>query len=420
MPNLVSLFSGGGGLDCGFEAAGFESRFCSDIDYHSCVTLLRMKRSARRNRPGGLRSAAIIRRDIALFTNPEEILRRARLAIGEIDLLAGGPPCQSFSVFGRRQGLEDPRGQLVWQYLRILQGVRPRAFIFENVPGLLSIDNGAVFQRFLDEVQQPFGEAQHRYTVRRYVLEAARYGVPQFRTRVIVLGVLNGIGLPPPPEEGPIETHVEPDAFDCLNGVMLPFNTAHDALQGLPAIGSANAPCNHIGRVHSAAIIERYHALQHGQRDTATRINKLHPERPSYTIIVGSNQGGGKGHVHPYEPREVTPRESARMQSFPDWWEFSGTSRHPIRQIGNAVPPILAAAIGSFIRERIFGERPIPRREIWQALGQHHLLEAEDERRPRIPNLYLPPAPRAPLLVDAVPVNFYNVGLGRELLDAVD
>ena len=156
MLNLISLFSGGGGMDCGLESAGFESRFCSDIDYHSSVTLRYMRMNAFSGHPGGLRNAQIVRRDISLL-EPEEILQRTRFSAGEIDLLAGGPPCQSFSVFGRRQGLDDPRGQLVWQYLRILRGVRPKVFLFENVPGLLTIEGGLVFQRFLESAQQPFG-----------------------------------------------------------------------------------------------------------------------------------------------------------------------------------------------------------------------------------------------------------------------
>jgi len=387
-------------MDCGLEASGFTSRFCTDIDYHSCVTLRHARLRSHLGARGGLKHAAIVRSDIASL-QPADILRRSGLGLGQVDLLAGGPPCQSFSVFGRRQGLEDPRGLLVWQYLRILQGVRPRVFLFENVPGLLSIDGGAVFARFLETIQQPFGP--YRYRVNKYVLEAARFGVPQFRTRVIVLGVLEGIGLPEPPKEGPSETHTEPESLLCISGNMLPFNTAHDALRGLPPIGSTNVPRNHIGRVHSDAIIQRYRGLNHGQRDTATRINKLHPERPSYTIIVGSDKGGGKGHVHPYDPREVTPRESARMQSFPDWWGFSGTSRHPIRQIGNAVPPILGAAIGVFVRESILGEQAGPREEIWRFLGQDHLLEAEQ-------------------LKTAVTVrrNHTPLGLDRHLLDPVN
>lgn len=314
MLKLISLFSGGGGLDCGLEAVGFESRFCTDIDRHSCVTLRHMRLRAHLGAKGGLKKAKIVHRDINDL-EPKEILKKSGLKKGEADLLTGGPPCQSFSVFGRRKGLNDPRGQLVWQYLRILQGVLPKVFLFENVPGLLTIEGGEVFDEFLKAVQKPFDGKS--YTVKKYVLEAARYGVPQFRTRVIVLGVLNGIGLPEPPELAPLETHCEEHKINQLNGTLIPFNTVFDALQELPEIASENSPRNHVGRVHSDPIINRYRNLAFGERDSSTRINKLHPERPSYTIIVGSDKGGGKGHVHPYEPREVTPRESARMQTFP-------------------------------------------------------------------------------------------------------
>lgn len=111
-----------------------------------------------------------------------------------------------------------------------------------------------------------------------------------------------------------------------LNG-RKPFNTAGIALGGLPTPitdWKGDTFLNgHVGRKHSQRIIDRYGALSFGERDHKTRINRLNPEKPSYTIIVGSDAGGGKGHVHPYEPREVTPRESARIQTFPDWWQFS-------------------------------------------------------------------------------------------------
>jgi DNA (cytosine-5)-methyltransferase 1 len=122
----------------------------------------------------------------------------------------------------------------------------------------------------------------------------------------------------------------------------------------MPEPGGSLKLFNHIGREHSERIITRYKGLKFGERDTATRINKLDPNRPSYTIIVGSDKGGGKGHVHPYSPREVTPRESARLQTFPDWWEFSGTGRHVIRQVGNAVPPLFAAQMAAHLKENIF------------------------------------------------------------------
>ena len=107
--------------------------------------------------------------------------------------------------------------------------------------------------------------------------------------------------------------------------------------------------------VHGENIIKRYSALKFGERDSKTRINRLNPSRPSFTIVVGSDKGGGKGHVHPYSPREVTPRESARLQTFPDYWEFTGTSRHPIRLVGNAVPPIFAAVLGAHLFKEAFG-----------------------------------------------------------------
>lgn len=115
----------------------------------------------------------------------------------------------------------------------------------------------------------------------------------------------------------------------------------------------------HVGRKHSERIIDRYKSLVFGERDPKTRINKLNPHKPSYTIIVGSDAGGGKGHVHPYEPREVTPRESARIQTFPDWWEFSGTGRHIIRQVGNAVPPLFASILAQHVYKEIFGGKDV-------------------------------------------------------------
>jgi DNA (cytosine-5)-methyltransferase 1 len=118
--------------------------------------------------------------------------------------------------------------------------------------------------------------------------------------------------------------------------------------------------------------------MSFGERDHFTRINRLNPKNPSFTIIVGSDAGGGKGHVHPYRPREVTPRESARMQCFPDWWWFSGTSRHPIRQIGNAVPTLMAAAIGREIAWELFGEKKVSLFKLLDLLDQKHLFTKQE------------------------------------------
>jgi DNA (cytosine-5)-methyltransferase 1 len=163
---------------------------------------------------------------------------------------------------------------------------------------------------------------------------------------VFFIGWKDGDRIPPM-----VETHA-PDG-DPLGA--RPYVTVGKALSGMPEPSDACTIPNHIGRDHSTRIVDRYRGLRFGERDPKTRINKLDPGRPSFTIIVGSDHGGGKGHVHPYSPREVTPRESARIQTFPDWWVFHGTGRHVIRQVGNAVPPLFAALLGQHIAKYVFG-----------------------------------------------------------------
>jgi DNA (cytosine-5)-methyltransferase 1 len=290
-------------------------------------------------------------------------MRQAGVKPGETDLLAGGPPCQAFSVFGKRLGINDPRGQLPKQYLRLLIDLKPKTFMFENVFGLLTIHGGDTFRELCQLLSNPAEGLSYKLTV--YRLNAADYGVPQFRDRVFIIGIKNGAPLKEiPPLCGDPEYQVNQSS-------LLRRRTVGDAFKKLPPLGQRLA--NHTSRNHSQRIIDRYKALIHGERDSKTRINKLDPKRPSYTIIVGSDKGGGKGHVHPREPREVSPRESARIQTFPDWWEFSGTSRHPIRQIGNAVPPVLAAVIGREIVCQVFKRPRKSFREIIDALGQQHL-----------------------------------------------
>lgn len=358
---LISLFSGGGGLDLGLEAAGFETVFASDIDYHSCITLQNGKENAKSRKLPFLRSATICQADVKQLSS-KEVMKAAGVKKGEVDLLAGGPPCQAFSVFGKRKGVEDPRGLLAYEYLRLLSEIQPKAFIFENVYGLLTIDGGDIFRALCEQLENPGGGVH--YTLSIFRLNSADYGVPQFRDRVFIIGSREGKQLSDIPK---ICIQSQQD-----ENKLLPYRTVEHALRGIPPLGVELA--NHTSRAHSERIIERYTNLKHGERDSKTRINKLDPKRPSYTIIVGSDKGGGKGHVHPYEPREVSPRESARMQTFPDWWAFSGTSRHPIRQVGNAVPPILAAVIGREVISKFFDGRKRSLKQILTLLGQEHLF----------------------------------------------
>lgn len=362
----VSLFSGGGGLDLGLEAVGFDTIYATDIDHHSCVTLANGKEESKKRKKPFLKDAIIKQEDI-LNLKGKDILFDLGLKKRELDLLAGGPPCQAFSVFGKRKGKADPRGQLVDHYLRMLKDVEPKSFLFENVYGLLTIDQGKIFEELKERLSNPKRGLYYELSIHR--INASNYAVPQFRDRVFIIGHLADNVI----KEIPIITSDQNNLFSDS----IPYRTVRDALRGLPKIGDPSI-ANHIGRKHSQRIIDRYASMSPGERDHFTRINKLDLDRPSFTIIVGSDAGGGKGHIHPIEPREVTPRESARIQTFPDWWAFSGTSRHPIRQVGNAVPPVLGCTIGNEIRSKLFGLKRVALGEALETLDQLHLFEGNN------------------------------------------
>lgn len=350
--NAIALFSGGGGLDLGFSAAGFNICISSDIDAFSCKTL-----ELNSGRRPIYNHAKAMQADITK-TSSKKLLEIANLDKNNVDLLIGGPPCQSFSVFGRRKGLEDPRGNLVWEYLRILQEIQPTVFVFENVAGLKSIHNGSLYDEILKSL-----ELDGLYTVSAHSYQLANFGIPQFRDRIFFIGTKTNIVVP---EMKPSHGQGNED---------YPYRTASEALKFLPEVWESSLIKNHIGRKHSQRIIDRYQSLEFGERDPKTRINKLHPNKPSFTIIVGSDKGGGKGHVHPFMPREVTPRESARMQTFPDWWEFYGTGRHVIRQVGNAVPPLFAAQLAEHIKFHVFGTKQKSYEELIKVLDLKYLQD---------------------------------------------
>ena len=334
--SAVALFSGGGGLDLGFAAAGFNIRVSTDIDRISCETLFNNMHRGKRFYP----PHPIIAEDIRKLT-AKSILAAGDLRKEEVDVVIGGPPCQTFSVSGHRRGLNDPRGDLIFEFLRVVRGIRPKAFVFENVQGLATLNDGDVLRRLERRLSM-----SGAYQVKSHFYEMAWYGIPQWRRRVFIAGSRVGDAPPFMPE-----TH-GPD------GGLKPLRTVEEALSAMPAPGHDLA--NHRSRSHGDRVSKRYHRLKHGMRDPYTRINRLNPQMPSYTIVVGSDSGGGKGHVHPHEPREVTPRESARLQTFPDWWEFTGNVRHMIRQVGNAVPPLFAAQYAKHIRRHVFGHRRLP------------------------------------------------------------
>ena len=355
MANLeaVSLFSGAGGFDLGIEAAGFSTLFAVDNDAACCQTLRANKKIASSLNLPYLQKAQIAERCIRNL-DAADILTAIGKDTGEVDLLIGGPPCQSFSVIGPRNGKQDPRGQLLDDYIRILADIAPKVFIFENVKGIRTLDGGGLYNSLLESMRQP--KKGLRYELSKFCLNASDYGVPQNRERVFVIGCKRGgkvSDIPMPSQAA---------------------RTVSDAFRRLPNAGTAY-PSNHHGRKHSARIGKRYAALLPGERDPKTRINKLDLTKPGFTIVAGSARSGGKGHIHPTESREVTPRESARIQTFPDWWRFEGsTVCDARRQIGNAVPPLLAAVIANEVKSMLFQVPRYDHQVLLEKLDQMHLI----------------------------------------------
>ena len=176
---VISLFSGAGGLDIGFESAGFQVAVAVEIDSSCCDTL-------RTNKP----DMAIINKSIVDVTG-QEVLDAAGLKVGEAALVIGGPPCQSFSLAGLRKGLDDERGRLLFEYVRIVRETLPKGFVLENVKGLTNWDHGRALQLLMDELDKPieYEGKEYHYTISTpQVLNAVDYGVPQNRERLIIVG----------------------------------------------------------------------------------------------------------------------------------------------------------------------------------------------------------------------------------------
>ncbi len=185
-PKVISLFSGAGGLDIGFENAGFSIAVAVDIDPSCCETL-------KANRP----QLPVINKDIAAVTTAE-ILAAAHLKPLEAALVIGGPPCQSFSLAGLRKGLDDDRGKLLFEFVRIVREALPTGFVFENVKGLANWDSGRALKLLIEELSKPieFNGKKYSYTIAPpKVLNAVDFGVPQLRERLILVGNRKGMSF---------------------------------------------------------------------------------------------------------------------------------------------------------------------------------------------------------------------------------
>lgn len=275
----------------------------------------------------------------------------ALAGVDHIDLLAGGPPCQSFSVIGKRQGLDDVRGLLIFDFLRLIHDLSPTAVLFENVANLATIQDGEILG-LIERRLKRMG-----YTVVAGVCNAADYGVPQMRKRLLVLAARDVLNL-----ELPAPTHGV--SSQLFGNRLLPHVTSREALGDLPDAADFGA-CgifNHEPTMHSPDMLRRIRKLAPGRREPKSFHDRLHPDRPSYTLRAGTGNFSPLRPIHYCYDRVITARESARVQGFPDdfIWPDWIPRLQQYRQIGNAVPPPVAKIAGQYLAKRL-GWRLEPR-----------------------------------------------------------
>jgi DNA (cytosine-5)-methyltransferase 1 len=323
---VIELFAGAGGLALGLERAGFSTRALVERDKYCCETLL----SNRRYFP----DASVIQRDIRWLSVPQ-LLRTVGLRASDIDLVSGGPPCQSFSISKISKGgrsPQDPRDDLLWHFVRFVKKIKPTVFLFENVPGLLNKSGGRIFFDFLKALKR-LG-----YATNHDVLNAASYGAPQIRKRLFIVGRLGTQTI-----EFPTVTHGPPG-----NPLRLPqYATISQALSGLSAkMPNQRRPKNRPEKVKMLGGIPQGSGWKHFRyRDRW--------DGPSRCITAHCRDDW----VHPIEPRAGTVRELARLQTFPNHYVFRGPFNAPnnskfafqYRQVGNSVTVLLAKTIGKQI-----------------------------------------------------------------------
>ncbi len=363
---IVNLFSGAGGFSLGARRAGFDIAGSVEIDPQAISVY-------KRNFP----NTPLWEKDISTVS-ATEILKKFNLQVGEIDGIIGGPPCQGFSHLGNNNP-EDPRNQLFIHFFEIVNDAVPRFFLAENVPGILSPKN----DQFIKQAQSKVEDKYEIFGPMK--LAATEFGVPTTRSRVFFFGYLK----------------------DQMNSVgyieFIPENTklvyVEDALQGLPqkidplwlreedgwrkikkvvkgnfgsklydqipnGVGNAEvitrlkeksevSGC--LGTRHTQKVLDRYSKIKQEEIDPVSKSRRLNPKGfcPTLTAGTGKNKGSYQAvrPLHPTENRVITPREAARLQGFPDWFQFHPTKWHSFRQIGNSVSPILAEHILSVIKK---------------------------------------------------------------------
>lgn len=367
----IDLFSGCGGLSLGFKMAGFNSILASDIDENCALTF-------KRNFP----NTPFLCKDITTISKEE---------IDEIignnipDIIIGGPPCQGFSLANKNRNKikDDPRNRLFYHFVKFIEWYSPKAFVMENVKGLLSMQNGEVINTIVNE----FSNAGAGYNVKYKVLCAADYGVPQVRERVILIGFRKNLGIIPefpiPHEGSPITVDMAISDLPIINSgegkdIMEYGEMPQNKYQKLMREHSDKV-YNHIAMKHTKRLIDRFSAIKPGQSlldvwETHGAVKRGNPaeksdikfsqnnqrvygDRPAPTIAASFQSN----FIHPHLNRNFTAREGARLQSFPDDFIFEGMRTKmswekglsQYQQIGNAVPVLLAFSIAQTLSNQL-------------------------------------------------------------------
>jgi len=350
---VIDLFVGCGGLSYGLEMAGFGILLGTDF-WRDCLDTFQYNHKNSKILCGDIRKV-----------KSDEIARSARTP--RPTLVVGGPPCQGFSLSGPRK-FYDERNRLYLEFLRVVKDLRPRGFIIENVPGLAGLFGGTIKERIIEEF------SKLGYKVSAKIMDASDYGVPQSRKRIVFVGLKGaGFEFPEPThfngsENGDVPAHgqrkltVQDAIADLphLNGYKgaeeMPYESRpRNEYQAMMRKGSP-AIFNHVASNHTKQTTDIVSLVPEGgnykdlprhlknTRNFHIAWTRLDRKKPSPTIDTGHRH-----HFHPTANRIPTVRESARIQSFPDTFRFLGTKTSQYKQVGNAVPPLLAYAIGKKI-----------------------------------------------------------------------
>lgn len=312
---FVDLFCGCGGMSLGLQTAGMEGLAAVEYDAMACKTY-------RKNF-----DHPVAEGDITLAETKQKLYD---IIDGrEVDVVCGGFPCQGFSTSGKRNA-DDPRNRLFYEFVDVVRRVRPKVVIGENVNGILTMQKGEVVRSIIKEFEA-LG-----YTMDVKVLKAADYGVPQLRERVIFIG--NRIGA--------FNWYPEPRLSESQ------YVSVREAIGDLVGKSESIELC-HVFARHSAEMKARMAVQKEGEglyKNRKDSCRKLLWDKPSPTV----KDNHGNCFVHSVENRSLTAREMARLQSFPDWFDFSEVAiKYQLRQIGNAVPPLMAKAIGEEVKRMI-------------------------------------------------------------------